>query len=195
MNMPVDDAKKTQILDAAFEKFLAYGVAKTSMADIAREAGVSRPALYLHYANKEAIFSACIERILDSATTAALQSLQGPGSIAERLDGYLQRSIGDLTEKLRPSEHGADLIEAKTGYAREVFESDMRRTRKGLAAYLKTAAGSGATVEAATVTGWVDMLKMAPIGFKADNPSIRAYRSRLTSLATLVALDVERHVA
>lgn len=191
MSVPVDESKKSQILDAALEKFLAYGVAKTSMADIATEVGVSRPALYLHYANKEAIFSACIARILDGATTAALQSLQRPGSVAERLDGYLQRAVGDLTEKLHPSAHGADLIEAKVGYARAVFESDLRRTRKGLAAYLKSVAGP--VVDVATVTGWVDMLKMAPMGFKSDNPSLRAFRSRLTTLATLVALDVERH--
>jgi AcrR family transcriptional regulator len=190
MPVPVDDAKKTQILDAAFEKFLVYGVAKTSMADIATEAGVSRPALYLHYANKQAIFSACIERVLNGATAAALAELEVSGTVAERLDRFLQRSIGDLMERLRTSEHGADLIEAKAGYARDVFDSDSRRTRKGLASYLKSAAGP--SVDSATVTVWVDLLKLSPVGFKADNPSVRTYRGRLSSLASLVALDVER---
>ncbi len=190
MVVPVDDTKKTQILDAAFEKFLAYGVAKTSMADIASEAGVSRPALYLHYANKEAIFSACIERVLDAATTAALMELEGPGGVRERLDGFLQRAIGDPVERLQQSEHGADLIEAKTGYAKDVFESDWRRTRKALVAYLKSAGGPN--VDAATLTGWIDLLKFSPVGFKSDHPSIRTYRNRLSTLAAMIALDIER---
>ncbi len=190
--MAADDSRKTQILDAALEKFLTYGVAKTSMADIAGEAGVSRPALYLHYANKEAIFSACIERVLDRATTAALAALHNPGSVAEQLDGYLQRAVGDLTEHLRRS-HGLDLIEAKTGYAKDVFERDLRRTRKGLMAFLRAAAGPN--VDAPTLTAWVDLLKLSPKGFKTDDPSIRTYRRRLLSLAVLVALDVERVAA
>ncbi|MEQ3549905.1 TetR/AcrR family transcriptional regulator [Pseudonocardia nematodicida] len=43
----------TAILLAAESCYLRLGVAKTTMDDIAREAGVSRPTVYRHYANRD----------------------------------------------------------------------------------------------------------------------------------------------
>ncbi|MDR3670489.1 MAG: helix-turn-helix domain containing protein [Holophaga sp.] len=48
--------KDRQILEAATSVFLRYGFRRATMGDIAQEAGVSRPALYLRFCNKEHIF-------------------------------------------------------------------------------------------------------------------------------------------
>ncbi len=48
--------KKNKILTAARAVFLRYGYRRVSMNDIAEAAGVSRPALYLLFKNKEEIF-------------------------------------------------------------------------------------------------------------------------------------------
>lgn len=47
-------AQKTRnhILDAAIKRFSEHGVAKTSLADIAADAGVTRGAIYWHFKNK-----------------------------------------------------------------------------------------------------------------------------------------------
>ena len=49
------DKKKT-IANAAFEVFATHGFRKTSMQLIAEKAGMSRPALYLHFESKEDVF-------------------------------------------------------------------------------------------------------------------------------------------
>lgn len=61
-----EDAQITRnhILDTAVEVFNHKGVAQTSLNDIAREAGVTRGAIYWHFANKVAMFDAMIERLV-----------------------------------------------------------------------------------------------------------------------------------
>ena len=53
------------MLQAATDTFLRYGFARTTMGDIAERAGISRPALYLVFPNKEAVFAAVIHRMND----------------------------------------------------------------------------------------------------------------------------------
>lgn len=43
---------RNQIIDAAIKRFCEYGVTKTSLADIADAAGVTRGAIYWHFKNK-----------------------------------------------------------------------------------------------------------------------------------------------
>lgn len=52
------DEKILRTITAAGEVFLRYGYLRTTMSDIARAAGMSRPALYLLFAGKEQIFEA-----------------------------------------------------------------------------------------------------------------------------------------
>ena len=54
--LPMSESKKSKILTAARAVFLRYGYKRISMNDIAEAAGVSRPALYLLFKNKEEIF-------------------------------------------------------------------------------------------------------------------------------------------
>lgn len=61
-----EDAQVTrnQILDAAVEVFNRQGVSQTSLNDIAKEAGVTRGAIYWHFTNKVTMFDAMIERLI-----------------------------------------------------------------------------------------------------------------------------------
>jgi len=53
--------KRTQILRAARELFLANGYKRTSMEAIRAAADVSKPTLYTHYADKEALFADVVQ--------------------------------------------------------------------------------------------------------------------------------------
>ncbi len=56
--------RRDRIVAAATQVFLRYGHARTTMGDVAEEAGISRPALYLVFPRKEDIFSAVTERLI-----------------------------------------------------------------------------------------------------------------------------------
>lgn len=64
----VDD-RESRILDAANELITHYGYDKTTVDDIARQAGVSKGAVYLHFKSKEALFETLLlresERVMD----------------------------------------------------------------------------------------------------------------------------------
>ncbi|MGW0040894.1 TetR/AcrR family transcriptional regulator [Rhodococcus sp. NPDC003348] len=74
------DEARTRILDAAEAAFERYGVVKSTMDDIAKEAGVSRPALYRYFRDRDALVSALIaarSRRLFAETHAFLAGCDG----------------------------------------------------------------------------------------------------------------------
>lgn len=58
---------ESKMLEAAVGEFLNKGLESGSMENIAKEAQVSKRTLYKYYPNKEAIFDALIEKLLESA--------------------------------------------------------------------------------------------------------------------------------
>ena len=55
---------RQRIIDAAREVFLSRGVSRTSMEQIASQAGVTRGAIYWHFSNKTELFSALREQVI-----------------------------------------------------------------------------------------------------------------------------------
>lgn len=56
-------ATREALLDAAEEMFIQYGVARASLEQIARQAGMTRGAVYWHFKNKADLFLAMLERV------------------------------------------------------------------------------------------------------------------------------------
>lgn len=56
-------ATREALLDAAEDMFMEHGVARTSLEQIARHAGMTRGAVYWHFKNKGDIFRAMLERV------------------------------------------------------------------------------------------------------------------------------------
>ncbi len=57
-----NEAAQAHFLDAAEACFERYGIKKTTMEDIAKEAGVSRPTVYRHFADRETLMLAVVMR-------------------------------------------------------------------------------------------------------------------------------------
>jgi AcrR family transcriptional regulator len=81
----LDEKRRTQILEAAFYCFLTFGFAKTSMDDIAKRAGVSRPLIYLKFNNKEELFTGVFDYLTAGRFERAMAVIKGKGSPRERL--------------------------------------------------------------------------------------------------------------
>src|SRR6266404_8097130 len=61
--MSIPGSKHQRVIERATEVFCRYGFARTTMGDIAERCEISRPALYLLFPDKEAIFTAVVERM------------------------------------------------------------------------------------------------------------------------------------
>lgn len=62
-----EEALKTRelLLDAAIEIFSTKGVSRTTLADIAKQANMTRGAVYWHFENKDAVLEALWEKLLE----------------------------------------------------------------------------------------------------------------------------------
>lgn len=69
------EAKK-RILEVATRIVFEKGYQHVRMDDIAKEAGISRPTLYLYYENKEALFLEIIKSIIADVSSMAQESIQ-----------------------------------------------------------------------------------------------------------------------
>lgn len=56
------DSTRDGILEAARRRFLRFGARKTTMDEVAREAGCSRTTLYAHFRNKEDLYASLLEQ-------------------------------------------------------------------------------------------------------------------------------------
>lgn len=66
--MPAEDhPKRAAVLDAALVVFGRFGFQKTSMEAVAKAAGISRPGLYLLFPNKEALYRATMQGVMERA--------------------------------------------------------------------------------------------------------------------------------
>ena len=62
--MPIEAAKQSRILDAAGERFARFGFKKTSIDEIAKDAGVGKGTVYLVAQSKEDLFYQVVHREL-----------------------------------------------------------------------------------------------------------------------------------
>ena len=79
----------TRILDSAEKLFRHYGYAKTTVADVARDLGMSPANIYRFFASKTEIHQAVCGRMLAGSYQQALEISRLPISAADRLRKYL----------------------------------------------------------------------------------------------------------
>ena len=80
--------KRARILAAASEMFNRLGYDGASMNDIATEAEVSKPTLYVYFTNKESLFAALIEDMMCATPELALVLDAEAGDMLETLTRY-----------------------------------------------------------------------------------------------------------
>ncbi|AHD01363.1 TetR/AcrR family transcriptional regulator [Leisingera methylohalidivorans] len=146
MNMAGIDPKQQAILGAAWVAFSTYGFRKTSMDDIAKGAGMSRPALYLHFKNKEAIFRALVAAYYGNAAENVRAGLTSEGPMAERLLAAFEGQGGEAIESMLTSPHGLELFEITKSVAGEQIEKGEEALRGLYAAWLQQQAEAGQAV-------------------------------------------------
>lgn len=152
--------------------FARYGYAKTSMTDVAREAGISRPGLYAWFSSKEEVFRAAAEQSVARDLAAAAEALVDPtrplpDRVLAALELWAGRYVGPVSREV-PA-----LIEAHPELLGPVATAAPAKFQR----LLRTAVGEvadGARARAVTQT-----LVSASIGVKHQARSPADYRRRM----------------
>tara|TARA_A100001391_G_C5082334_1_gene280227 strand:- start:3884 stop:4438 length:555 start_codon:yes stop_codon:yes gene_type:complete len=131
-----DTRRTARILEAATGLYLAYGARRTSMDDIANEAGMAKGSLYLSFKSKDELFHALIENLLHQWLAAARSRLMAETGIVEKLVAYLDEAIGEPARLLRSTPHAVDLLEAKGRLAAKLLSTYRQDVAHDLSALL-----------------------------------------------------------
>jgi AcrR family transcriptional regulator len=140
-----------EVLRLAFDRFRRSGLRGTSLADIARDAGVQRGSLYHAFGSKEALFLTAYARYAEAYLAALGAALAGPGPLRARLQGFFDVAIRNFCAGAPPAgcpttralmeipaapEPGDEAL-------REAFATLLRRVQALLEAALRAGAARG----------------------------------------------------
>ena len=135
--------KAQNILDAAERLFMRHGYRKSSMDDVARDAGIAKGTLYQYYAGKEALFRALLERIGGTVVEASQQAAVAEQAFSERLFGVLNAYYGYFYERYSASGHLQELGEVRGSLGQDLSEQLLQRHQQILADLLQKAEAAG----------------------------------------------------
>jgi AcrR family transcriptional regulator len=178
-------ATRDKILEAAFTLFGRYGFKRTSMEDIANEAGLSRTALYLQFRNKEQIFCELARGLHEEGLARAEAALDGGGPLADRLRAAVEAKTARMIEIVQDSPHGGELMDEKNRLCGDLATDSEWRFQEMLTRALVQADKrreidlSRAGMKPAEAA---DLFAHSFPGLKSPDVTIDRYRRRVASL-------------
>jgi len=187
------DSRRRAIMAAAFGAFMRYGFNRVTMDDIAREAGISRPALYRDFRNKGDIYAAIAHAMLDETAAAAEAVLSGDGSLEERLARAVEVGIVDRLAEISRSSHGAEILERKFELTQDAISGWHDRVAAALARAIEADAqrrGVDLSLRGLDAAALADALLDGLDGMKHRSAEPADWYSSVRRLARIVALAV-----
>lgn len=190
-----DDPKRNRFLDAAQAVFARYGYRRASMADIAAQARVSRPALYLVFRSKPDVLRSLADRMRRTAIARATDAWRAGLSFAENLEQTILGKEADIFPLLHASPHGAEIMAADAALTAEIAE-DLDRTFRALIARRARDAAAGGEIDLACLDGDPDafavVVAAAAKTLVNDAVDEAAFLEGVRRLARLAAAGVRR---
>jgi len=185
-------------LAAAVGCFSRDGFRRTALDRVARAAGISRAAVYLHFANKEELFRALVEalhaRTLEEADAAA----RGSGDLAERVTAMLVAKTGRFFDLLRASPHAEEFLDENHRLCGELSAAAAANHVRLLARLLASAADVG-TIDPGraglSIKDAAELLLDTAEGIKSRGRALLSadgYRRRLGAAVRIVLAGLAR---
>ena len=188
------DTKKAKVLETAQSVFFRYGYRRTTMGDLASAAGVSRPALYLLYCNKEQVFEAVLRSFVTGALAEIRAGLASYASPEERLrfafDIWAVRPFGMLTA----TPDAKELIDCGFEFAREAIDEGTAAFEAELAAILAPLHAQ-APDQTLTPGQIARILTRAVHGFKESAQDPESLRAMIEGLLKMVLGSLRTNAA
>lgn len=164
--------RRRRVLDAGLATFVRFGLRRTTMADIAQAAGMSRPSLYQLFDSKDAIFAAVLRDMGDRALASIAAALPAQRDKRDRLRLVIEQWCVAGYALASTSPEASELVDASNDAAPEVMNAIYSQVESIIADILEPAAGAD-SARAASV------LMAAARGFKHKRPSVESYREQM----------------
>ena len=176
-------ATQERLLDATDRLVRQLGIKKTSMADVARSAGVARGTLYRYFESREVLLDALAHRAADRFFAAVAAAMDRRGTLSGQLGEFSEM----MTRAIHPaagevggpgSESGGNRAAMIRMLATESGQA-LRRTARLLRPYIEAARERGEVrqdLDLADASEWLARILLsftifqAAISYEADDP-------------------------
>ena len=181
-------AAQGRILEAALGLFAQQGYQRTGMAEIAREAGVSRATLYLRFKDKTAVFEALAAQLVAQALAAADAAWVDGAPLEANLLAAITAKDLMLYRLLHAGPHGAELMSVKAEITAQHHDILSDRFAALLTARIAPLAAAGAVDLSAFggAEGFGSLVATAAGGLKHEARSEAAYLEAVERLVKVL---------
>lgn len=89
----VEEVRRKQIVETAITTLASRGFGKTTLSDIAREAGVSTGVITYHFDNKDELIELIIKTLFEDMNSYIIPKVEKEESYAKRMTAYIETSM------------------------------------------------------------------------------------------------------
>jgi AcrR family transcriptional regulator len=181
-----DDPKRRVVLAAALGVFGRYGFQKTSMEAVAKAAGISRPGLYLLFPNKEQLYRATMQGVMERGQQAmeacfADESL----SFEERTVAALDALLGQYVET-QVARDVSELLENSGPQLGSMFHDYQLRAKATMCAQVESLAPPGLLTADLGAEDVMEFLFSAAVTWKQTAATRAEFRDRIRRAVRLI---------
>jgi|SRR5882757_3486840 len=181
-----DDPKRGVVLAAAVGVFGRYGFQKTSMEAIAKAAGISRPGLYLRFANKEQLYRATMQGVMEQGQRAMEACFAAEGlSFEDRMVAALDALLGQYIETQVSRDLG-ELLENSGSQLGSMFDDYQHKARATISAQIDALAPPGVLTGESGAHDVMDVLFSAAVTWKQTVATRAEFRDRVRRAVRLI---------
>ena len=182
------------LLQSAQNVFARFGVSKTTMNDIAREAGVARQTLYNAYPSKEAVLRATLRFGADQSTTAVEARWREQTNLSDKLDTFFEMVPLYWYDAVQSSPEAADLIDGINTIAQDELLEIAKESNARFAALIQahTPKGSMLPVTALEIADFFYSSSMNA-KYTAENRGVLEARLKVLKKSVLALLEESKN--
>ncbi|SFC81375.1 TetR/AcrR family transcriptional regulator, mexJK operon transcriptional repressor [Parapedobacter composti] len=137
------DKKRTQILEAAMRRFAHFGMAKTTMAEIAQDLSFSKALLYYYFPDKNALYAAVLEHVIDQSFGTIEAALPSIDDCEQAIMFILDKRIEFVMNYYNLLEHAASAVQQTPDEMARVMEELKDKEITLISQILQKGAGTG----------------------------------------------------
>ncbi len=161
LSISADEARRSRVVTAAITAFSRHGYRRCTMADIADAAGMSRPALYLLFPGKEAVFRAVAAALLADAAVAAEQAWPADADPVQGLAAAILAKDLPIQRLCGASPHADEILAVAASLTEDLHHASAARFATLITTRLAAAGKADAAELARMLTNAASGLKHA----------------------------------
>jgi AcrR family transcriptional regulator len=190
-------ASRERILDSAAKVFGQHGFKLASMELVAQECGLTRQALYHHFASKEALFRAVVEAVYEGAfeaeQVAGRRREQAGGGLADVLVAQFEARFRYLFDLIRGSAQVEELMSEQQRQTRDLHQTFLDRKFSLIAGAIERAHAAGKVVlrDGVTPAELARSIELAAHGLDLKKGDANALADLERSVRLMVAGAIE----